>query len=46
VLDLAELGVEEAFERNPGLRLGLNVQAGEIMHPAVAAALGAPAGRV
>ena len=46
VLDLAELGVEEAFERNPGLRLGLNVQAGEIIHPAVAAALGAPAGRV
>jgi alanine dehydrogenase len=46
VLDLAELGVEEAFERNPGLRLGLNVQAGEIIHPAVAEALGAPAGRV
>src|SRR5256885_717182 len=32
VLDLAELGVEEAFERNPGLRLGLNVQAGGVMH--------------
>ena len=46
VLDLAELGVEEAFERNPGLRLGLNVQAGEIIHPAVAEALGVPAGRV
>ena len=46
VLDLAELGAEEAFERNPGLRLGLNVQAGEIIHPAVAEALGVPAGRV
>jgi alanine dehydrogenase len=40
VLALAEHGVEEALARDPGLRLGLNVQDGEIMHPAVAAALG------
>jgi alanine dehydrogenase len=33
-------GVEEALARDPGLRLGLNVKAGEITHPAVAAALG------
>ena len=40
VLELAERGVEEALERSPGLRMGLNVQAGEITHPAVAEALG------
>jgi alanine dehydrogenase len=40
VIDLAERGVEEAFERNPGLRMGLNVQDGRITHPAVAEALG------
>ncbi len=40
VIELAERGVEGAFERNPGLRMGLNVQAGQITHPAVAEALG------
>jgi alanine dehydrogenase len=40
VIELAELGVEEALARNPGLRGGLNVQGGEITHPAVAGALG------
>jgi alanine dehydrogenase len=40
VLALAEHGVDGALERDPGLRLGLNVRAGEITHPAVAAALG------
>jgi alanine dehydrogenase len=40
VLELAEHGVGEALEANPGLRLGLNVAAGEITHPAVAEALG------
>jgi alanine dehydrogenase len=40
VLELAEHGVEESFERSPGLRMGLNVKAGEITHPAVADALG------
>src|SRR5689334_5550071 len=46
VIELADAGVANALEQNQGLRLGLNVQAGEIIHPAVAAALGAPAGRV
>lgn len=39
VSELAELGVEEALEQNEALRRGLNVQAGEITHPAVADAL-------
>jgi alanine dehydrogenase len=43
VLALAEHGVEEALERDPGLLLGLNVKDGEITHPAVAAALASPA---
>jgi alanine dehydrogenase len=41
VLALADHGVAEALERDPGLRLGLNVRDGEITHPAVAEALGA-----
>jgi alanine dehydrogenase len=40
VIELAERGVEEALERNSGLRGGLNVQGGQITHPAVAEALG------
>jgi alanine dehydrogenase len=40
VIELAERGVEGALESVPGLRGGLNVQAGEITHPAVAEALG------
>jgi alanine dehydrogenase len=44
VIELAEKGVEEALEGDPGLRLGLNVRAGEITHPAVAEALAAPLG--
>jgi len=40
VVELADLGVEGALEQDPGLRMGLNVRGGEIMHPAVAAALG------
>ena len=44
VVALAEYGVEQALARDPGLRLGLNVAAGEIIHPAVAEALGAPRG--
>jgi len=43
VIELAEHGVSAALERNRGLRLGLNVRRGEITHPAVAEALGAPA---
>jgi alanine dehydrogenase len=40
VIELAEYGISGALERNPGLGLGLNVQGGEITHPAVAEALG------
>ena len=43
VIELAEMGVAEALEHDPGLRRGLNVQAGEITYPAVAQALAAPA---
>lgn len=51
VTEVAELGVEEALEQSEALRRGLNVQAGEITHPAVADALdrsriGKQAGRV
>jgi alanine dehydrogenase len=44
VIELAELGVEGALHANHALRGGLNVRAGEITHPAVAEALGEPAG--
>jgi alanine dehydrogenase len=40
VIELAEHGVEGALERSAGLRMGVNVKAGEITHPAVAEALG------
>jgi alanine dehydrogenase len=43
VIELAEKGIEEALESSPGLRSGVNVRDGEIMHPAVADALGLPA---
>ena len=39
VIELAEQGIDGALEHNPGLRMGLNVRAGEIIHPAVAEAL-------
>jgi alanine dehydrogenase len=42
VIELAERGIEGALESNDGLRMGLNVQDGEITHPAVADALGLP----
>jgi alanine dehydrogenase len=41
VIELAQHGVAGAIERDPTLRLGLNVHEGKIMHPAVADALGA-----
>ncbi len=44
VIELAERGVEDAMAHNHGLALGLNVQAGEITHPAVAEALGVSLG--
>lgn len=40
VLSLADLGVDVAMAADPGLGLGLNVRAGEIVHPAVIEALG------
>ena len=41
VLKLADLGVQRALEECPELRLGVNVAAGRITHPAVAQALSA-----
>jgi alanine dehydrogenase len=38
---LADRGVEGAIRRDPGLRPGINVAAGEVTHPAVAEAVGA-----
>jgi alanine dehydrogenase len=40
VIELADRGVREALDRDPYLRLGLNVDAGEITHPVVAESLG------
>jgi alanine dehydrogenase len=39
VLALADAGAQDAMAVDPGLRLGLNVQGGEIVHPAVVEAL-------
>ncbi len=39
-VQLADLGLEEAIRRNPGLRPGVNVAAGHVTHPAVAEATG------
>jgi alanine dehydrogenase len=44
VIELAELGVEQALARSAALRGGLNVQGGAITHPAVADALGVALG--
>jgi alanine dehydrogenase len=46
VIELAEVGVEQALARNESLRHGLNVKAGEITHSVVAEALAEPAGAV
>jgi alanine dehydrogenase len=46
VIELAEQGVEEALEHSASLRMGLNVQHGEVTHPAVAEALDLPAAAV
>jgi len=40
-LALADHGVAGAVERDPGLRLGVNVAAGKVTHPAVAEGVGA-----
>jgi alanine dehydrogenase len=40
VLALADHGVAEAARRDPGLKLGINVAAGKVTHPAVAEDVG------
>jgi alanine dehydrogenase len=40
VLELADHGVREAISRDPGLRIGVNVAAGRVTHPAVAEGVG------
>jgi alanine dehydrogenase len=42
VLELADYGVRRALARDPGLRPGINVFAGRITNPAVAASLAMP----
>jgi alanine dehydrogenase len=37
---LADLGVDEAIRRDPGLRPGVNVASGKVTHPAVAEGVG------
>jgi alanine dehydrogenase len=46
VLALADQGVEEAIEQDPGLKLGVNVADGRVTYPAVAEAVGLPWTRV
>jgi alanine dehydrogenase len=41
-LSLADLGVQEAIAKDPGLRGGVNVVAGHVTHPAVAEGVGMP----
>ena len=41
VIALADHGVAEAIRRDPGLRPGVNVAAGEVTYPPVAEAVGA-----
>jgi alanine dehydrogenase len=40
VLELADHGVRDAIAHDPGLRLGVNVAAGHVTHPAVAQDVG------
>jgi alanine dehydrogenase len=42
VIDLANNGLRGAIERQPGLRLGVNVAAGQVTYAPVAEALGLP----
>ena len=42
VLQLAEHGVAEGAQRDPALRPGVNIAAGQVTHPAVAGSLGLP----
>ena len=43
--ELARLGVEEAVQADRALALGVNTRGGRVVNPAVAEALGRPAGR-
>jgi alanine dehydrogenase len=42
VLALADHGVQAAIARDPGLRSGVNVAAGQVTHAAVAQGVGMP----
>lgn len=42
VLALADKGIERALSEVPGFAAGLNIQAGRVVHPAVAASQGLP----
>ena len=42
VVDLATRGVHDAVAHNPGLKLGVNVAAGEVTYAPVADAVGIP----
>jgi alanine dehydrogenase len=42
VLSLADQGTREAVTHDPGLRLGVNIAAGAVTHPAVAEGVGMP----
>jgi alanine dehydrogenase len=42
VVHLATVGVHQAVAGNPGLKLGVNVAAGEVTYKPVAAAVGVP----
>ena len=46
VLEIADHGVHGAIARNPGLRLGVNVVAGQVTYAPVAGAVGVPAADV
>ncbi len=46
VIHLASSGLRAALEENPGLKLGVNVAAGQVTYAPVAAAVGVPAAAV
>jgi alanine dehydrogenase len=46
LLELANHGTDEALERDPALRAGLNISGGEVVHPVVAQAVAAGSGRM
>ncbi len=46
ILRVANLGVDEALDRDPGLAKGLNLRAGKVTHPAVAQTFNLPVAAV